>query len=187
MTSRASGPFAGSVRWAVVPHVPRPPFRLYAGPERAPIEVTDVETVIAAARKGEAALTYLVESKARPVLILNDPPGQGFEEVTALRLVRFSRLTPDERERIRRQEEPLLFHLDPERFDLPDENAAIVPSLVRVHVDAIDAGQPVGVLDVNELRVLGERIIEFYGFDTRNLLERTIQELAGRRRAGSTG
>lgn len=35
------------------------------------------------------------------------------------------------------------------------------------------------------MRVLGERIIRFYGFDTRLLLERHIRELAARRRARS--
>lgn len=187
MTSAVSGPLAGSVRWAVVPYVPRPPFRLYAGPGRDPIEVSEVGTIVAAAKSGEAALTYLVESKAGPVLILNEPPAGGLQEVTALRLLRFSQLTSDERESVRRQDEPLLYHLDPTRFALPEENAAMVSSLVRVHVDAIDGGSPLGVLDVNESRVLGERIIEFYGFDTRNLLERKIQELAARRRVREEG
>lgn len=182
MSPSASGPLAGSVRWAVVPYVPRPPFRLYAGSGHEPIELADVGTIIAAAKRGEAALTYLVESKVRPVVILNEPPAEGLREVTALRLLRLARLTEAERERIRRQEEPLLFHLDPERFDLPEENAAMVSSLVRVHVETIESEVSLGLLDARELRVLGERVIEFYGFDVRNLLERKIQELAARRR-----
>ena len=32
----ASGRLAGTVRWAVVPYTPRPPFRLYAGEGHAP-------------------------------------------------------------------------------------------------------------------------------------------------------
>jgi hypothetical protein len=60
----------------------------------------------------------------------------------------------------------------------------MISSLVRVHVETIESGPPLGLLEAHELRVLGERIIEFYGFDVRNLLERKIQELAARRRSG---
>ena len=68
------------------------------------------------------------------------------------------------------------------RFDLREENAAMVSSLVRVHVETIESDVSLGRLDAHELRGLGERIIDFYGFDVRNLLERKIQELAERRR-----
>jgi hypothetical protein len=98
-------------------------------------------------------------------------------------LLRFSKIAdPGHQEQIRRNEDPLLFHLDPSRFDLPDENAAIVSALVRVHVDAIDSKTALGALNPTELRALGERIIGFYEFDTRLLVERKIHELATRRR-----
>ena len=185
MSPSDTGRLAGSVRWAVVPYSPRPPFRLYAGEGHAPIVVSDAETIIAGARKpgGEAELTYLVGGKTRPVLILNEPPARHNRELTALRLLRFSRLTADEQALVRRQEDELLFHLPPDRFQLPEENAAIVSALVRVHVEAIDSGPPLGALDDHEMRVLGERIIRFYGFDTRLLLERQLRELLARRRA----
>jgi len=47
-----------------------------------------------------------------------------------------------------------------------------------VHADAIDAGQSLGELNPDEMRVLGERVIDFYRFDTRLLIERKIRELA---------
>lgn len=185
MSRRASGRLAGSVRWAVVPYSPRPPFRLYAGEEHAPIVAPDADSIIAGVRSrgGEAELTYLVPGKARPVLILSEPPDERLREVTALRLLRFSRLTGEEQERVRRQEDELLFHLPPDRFALPEENAAMVSALVRLHVDAIGEGAPLGVIDDREWRLLGERIIRFYQFDTRLLVERQIRELAARRRA----
>ena len=179
---------AGSVRWAVVPFAPAPPFRLYAGTGSEPITVANTDTLIEAARsRGDAELSYIVPGKARPVLVLNDPPAAHHQEVTALRLLRLSKLTADEQRRVREHQDELLFHLAPERFDLPEENAAMVTALVRLHVDAIGSVPPIGQLDRNEMRVLGERIITFYRFDTRLLLERQIRELAARRQARDTG
>jgi len=180
-----TGRLAGSVKWAVVPFAPRPPFRLYAGERHPPIVVPHPETIIAGARRsgGEAELTYLVSGKARPVLILSEPPTLHDREVTALRLLRLSKLTSDEQARVRRQEDELLFHLTPNRFDLPEENAVLVGALVRVHIDAIDSGPPLGMLDDAEMRVLGERIIHHYRFDTRLLIERRLRELIASRQA----
>jgi hypothetical protein len=184
VSARGSGDLAGTVRWAIVPYAPRPPFRIYAGQEREPYVVGDVETLIRGVRKGDAELTYLGPAKARPVLILNEPSRSDLHEVTALRLMRFSKLDEYDCERVRRQDDPLLFHLDPVRFDLPEENAAIVSALVTLHVDAISREPPAGSLNANELRVLGERIIRFYGFDFRLLVEQAIHDLVRRRRDG---
>lgn len=188
MSSPAAGRLAGSVRWAVVPFVPAPPFRLYAGTGHEPIVVPDRDTLIDAARKGgDAELSYIVPGKARPVLLLSDPPTAHHQEVTALRLLRISKLTADEQRHVREQRDELLFHLVPERFDLPEESAAMVTALVRLHVAAIGSAPSLGQLDDHELRVLGERIITFYRFDTRLLLERQIHELVARRRARDAG
>lgn len=184
MSSPSAGRLAGSVRWAVVPFAPAPPFRLYAGTGSDPIVVSDADTVIDAARSGgDAELSYIVPGKARPVLLLNEPPASHHREVAALRLVRLSKLLPDEQQSVRAQHDEMLFHLAPDRFDLPEENAAMVTALVRLHVDAIGGGAALGRLDDDELRVLGERIVRFYGFDVRSLLERHIRELAARRQA----
>jgi hypothetical protein len=61
-----------------------------------------------------------------------------------------------------------------------------VTALVRLHVNAIGGGPALGQLDDNEMRVLGERIIRFHGFDIRRLLERSVRELAARRQARDT-
>lgn len=187
MSSRVPGRLAGTVRWAVVPSTPRPPFRLYAGDQQAPVAVTEVAALIDSARKGDAEFTYLVPGKARPVLLLTKPPEKHHQEVTALRLLRFSKIDPAQQQQIREHREPLLFHLDPSRFDLPEENAVMVSALVRVHVEAIDIGSSFGELNPNELRVLGERLIEFYRFDTRSLIEQKIRELAARQREREQG
>jgi hypothetical protein len=169
-----------------VPYAPRPPFRLYAGEKQAPVTVPDAATIIASARRGEAEFTYLVPGEARPVLLLSDPPAEHHQEVTALRLLRLSKLDAASQEHVREQRDPLLFHLDPTRFDLPEENAAMVSALVRIHIDAIET-ESRGELNPNELRVLGERLIEFYRFDTRLLIERRIRQLAARRQEREEG
>lgn len=186
MSSSAPGLLAGSVRWAVVPYAPRPPFRIYAGEDHAPIVVPSADTIIASAKQagGEAELTYLVPGKARPVLILSEPPSDELREVPALRLVRLSKLSADEQARVRRQEDELLYYLSPDRFDLPEENAVLVSALVRVHLDAVAAGPHLGTLDDRESRVLGERIVRYHRFDTRLVVERQVRELLARRRRG---
>ena len=112
----------------------------------------------------------------RPVLILSDPSPR-MQEATALRLLRFSKLTSEQQDHVRQQRDELLFHVAPGRFKLPEENAAIISALVRVNVSAIDTTS-LGELGAEEMRVLGERIIRFYRFDTRLLVERRLQELA---------
>lgn len=188
MSGARAGSLAGSVRWAVIPFAPAQPFRLYAGAGSDPIVVPDADTLIRAAQRGgDAELSYIVSGKARPVLLLSDPPAAHHPEVTALRLLRLGKLLPDEQRRVREHEDELLFHLAPDRFDLPEENAAIVSAIVRVHVDAIGDGPDLGRLDDDEARLLGERITRFYGFDLRGLLDRRIRELAARRRARESG
>jgi hypothetical protein len=188
VSSPSAGRLAGSVRWGVVPFAPEPPFRLYAGTAGEPIVVHDADTIIDAVRnRGDAELSYIVSGKARPVLLLNDLPTSHHREVTALRLLRLSKLSPDEQRRVRAQEDEALFHLTPSRFDLPEESAVMVSGLVRLHVGAIGSTASLGELDDNEMRVLGERIIRFYGFDVRALLERHIRELAARRQAREAG
>jgi hypothetical protein len=60
--------------------------------QRSPISVPDAETIIASARRSEAEFTYLVPGNARPVLVLNKPPVAHHQEVTGLRVLRFSAL-----------------------------------------------------------------------------------------------
>jgi hypothetical protein len=179
---------AGSVRWAVVPFAPRPPFRVYAGVDHPPYIVATADRLVEAGRRGgDPELTYLVPGKARPVLLLAEPPDRHHREVAALRLLRLSSLDENERQRVRRGEEELLVYLDPSRVVLPDENAAMISALVRVHADAIATGPPAGWLSSDELGDIGERIVRFYGIDVEAMVERRIRELLARRRQGPSG
>lgn len=177
---------AGAVVWAVVPFVPEAPFRLYAGEGHAPVEVEEVGKLIAAARRGsEGEFTFLVPGKARPVLVVSDRLDPRLGELLALRLLRLSALGPREQGVVRAQDDPGLFHLDPDRFALPEENAAIVAAIVRVHESAIDP-EPLGRLDPDELRVVHERLASYYGLDLRLLVVQELERLAEaqRRRTG---
>jgi hypothetical protein len=172
---------AGAVVWAIVPFAPAAPFRLYAGREHAPIEVETPDRLIADARKGgDTEFTFLVPGKARPVLVVSDRRDPRVNELLALRLVRLSKLGDAEQEIVRRHGEPGLVHLDPRRFDLPDENAAMIAAAVRVHESAID-GKPAGRLDENELRVVHERVARHYGLDLNMLVRSELRRLADER------
>jgi hypothetical protein len=169
---------AGAVVWAVVPFVPAAPFSLYAGLDHAPIEVRRADELVATARKGgDTEFTFLVPGKARPVLIVSDRRDPHLEELLALRLIRLSKLSEAEQEAVRRQADPGLFHLSPDRFDLPEENAAMIAAAVRVHESAI-AGEAAGHLDPNELRVVHERVASHYGLNLNMLVRDELRRLA---------
>lgn len=179
----ASTALAGTVRWVVVPYTPRPPFRLYAGEGHPPIVVATPGRIIVAAKVGgDPDFTYLVPAKARPVLLLNEPPAEQHREVLGLRLLRLSKLPPERRKAIRDQEEELLFHLSPDRFELPEESAVMIGAIARLHVDAVADDPPAGKLEPGELAVISDRLIRFCRLDTRLLVERRLHELAARRR-----
>jgi hypothetical protein len=156
----------------------QPPFRLYAGQRQRPVEVSHAAQLIAAARKGsDAEFTFLVAGKARPVLVVSDRIDPRLHEVLALRLARLSALDPHERETVRAGGEPGLRPLPPDRFELPQENAAIIAALVRVHETAIDP-RPAGRLDQDELRDVHERIARHYGLDLHGLVSGELQRIA---------
>jgi hypothetical protein len=175
---------AGAVLWAVVPFTPEAPFRLYAGPEHAPIEVSDAGKLITAAQRGkDRQFSFIVPGKARPVLIISDAHDADLGELLALRLVRFGKLEADEQELIRAQRSPTHFYLRPDNFEgLPEENAAMIVGLVRVHTSAMDR-TPLGRLDAQELAVVHQRLVRHHGFDVRMLVREQLQRLAELKRA----
>lgn len=174
---------AGAAVWAVVPFTPRAPFRLYAGSDREPFEIPTPERLIQAGKRGgDQQFTYLVPGKVRPVLILSDAHDDDLQEVLALRLARFSKLDEDQQRHIRDQQHQTLFHLEPDRFPgLPEENAAMIAGLVRLHRSAVD-NDPCGRLDDYELTTVHERFIRFHGFNLRKLIEERINALADTQR-----
>ncbi len=169
---------AGAVVWAVVPFVPEPPFRIYAGRDHDPIEVPRPAKLISSARQGaDSEFTFLVPAKARPVLVVSDRADPRLHELLALRLLRLSLLDPEEQDLVREGADPRLLYLEPDRFRLPEESAAMIVALVRVHRSAVDA-RPAGRLEPDELGAVHERIVRHYGFDMRQLVRTELERLA---------
>jgi hypothetical protein len=172
----------GEVCWAVVPATPQAPFQVFVK-DKPPVEVPGAKAIIDGLQKsGDAEFRFVVEAKARPVLLLSDRVDPGTGELFGLRLVRLSALDEDEAERVRGQHEPGLFHLKPERFpDLEGEWAAMISAPIRLHETAVDTRRPLGRLDQNEMRVLSERFVFYWELDLHQLLIGKIRELLRKR------
>lgn len=172
----------GEVYWAVVPYTPQAPFNVFVK-DRPPVEVPAARTIIDGLRKGgDAEFRFVVEAKARPVLLLSDRVDPRTGDLFGLRLVRLSALDEGEAQQIRDQRRPGLFHLKPERFpDLEEESAAMISAPIRLHETAVDSGKPLGRLDRNEMRVLSERFVSYWEFDLNQLLIGKIRELLRKR------
>ena len=173
-------PAPGEVYWAVVPGTPREPFQIYVK-DKPPVEVGEARTIIEGLRKGDAELRFVVEAKARPILLLSDHVDERTGDLFGLRLVRLQSLEDDEAQHVREQRDPGLFHLKGERFlGLEHESAAMISAPIRVHRSAIDFGSSLGRLDENEMRVLSERFVTYWQFDLHQLLIGKIRELRKR-------
>jgi len=173
---------AGEVYWAVVPYTPQAPFQVFVK-DKPPVAVPDAGTIVEGLRKGgDAELRFVVEAKARPVLLLSDRVDPRTGDLFGLRLVRLGSLGEEAAERIREQREPGLFHLKPERFpDLDQESAAMISAPIRLHESAVYLAEPLGRLDQNEMRVLAERFVTYWELDLHQLLIGKIRELLRKR------
>ncbi|MGH2853256.1 MAG: hypothetical protein ACRDLF_03580 [Solirubrobacteraceae bacterium] len=126
----------------------------------------------------------LIPVKARPVLVITPALGD-YDEVLALRLRRLEKLSTDAiRQQVREGGDPALFALRSERFPgLPVENAAIVTSLLRLPLDALDRRESLGSLDESELRTIHTHVARAHGLKLDTLiLERAQQLLASAQR-----
>lgn len=172
----------GEVYWAVVPYTPQAPFQVFVK-DRPPVEVPAAKTIIDGLRKGgDAEFRFVVEAKARPVLLLSDRIDPRTGDLFGLRLVRLSALDEAEAQQVREQRQPGLFHLKPERFpELEEESAAMISAPIRLHETAVDTTQPLGRLDENEMRVLSERFVSYWELDLHQLLIGKIRELLRKR------
>ncbi len=151
-------PPLGHCYWAVAPYAPAAPFRIYQQGD-APREIASAEPFTKATRKGMSEFVLLTPVKTRPVLVITGVLPE-HEEVLGLRLRRLEKLTSDAaRELVLAGKDEGLFYLQPESFQgLPVENAAIVTSLLRLPLSALDRRESLGSLNENELRVLHERV-----------------------------
>ncbi len=173
---------AGEVYWAVVPYAPQAPFQVFVK-NKPPVEAPDATTIISGLRKGgDAEFRFVVEAKARPVLLLSDRVDSRTGDLFGLRLIRLASLDEEEAQQVRDQRQPGLFHLRPERFpDLEEESAAMISAPIRLHRTALDPGSPLGRLDQNEMRVLAERFVSYWELDLHQLLIGKIRELLRKR------
>ena len=173
---------AGEVYWAVVPYTPQAPFQVFVK-DKPPVAVPDAGTIVEGLRKGgDAELRFVVEAKARPVLLLSERVDPRTGDLFGLRLVRLASLGEEAAQRIREQREPGLFHLKPERFpDLEEESAAMISAPIRLHESAVHLTNPLGRLDQNEMRVVAERFTSYWEFDLHQLLIAKIREMLRKR------
>lgn len=158
--------------------MPEPPFRIYAGTGQEPFEVPDANKIrVAASKGGGSEFTLLTPVKPRPVLVVTDPL-EPYNEVVVLRLKRLNTLADSDAEAVRQHQDNALFYLKPDAFNgLELENAAIVTSMLRLPMSAIDTTVELGTVDENELRVLHERIVEAHGLRLEIPILHKAQEL----------
>lgn len=155
-------PPAGRCYWAVAPFSPEPPFRIYAD-GAAPVEVESAHKMQVAASRGGSEFTILTPVKVRPVLVVSDVLSP-FNEVLALRLKRLSTLSEDQAQSVRERQDEGLYYLDPDAMSgLEMENAAIVTSLLKLPVGALDTTVELGSINNAELRALHQRISDSHG------------------------
>lgn len=186
----------GAIVWAIPPYAPRAPFRIWGGADQ-PVVTVESATELArlVSRRGlDAEQTFLAPGKLRPVVVLQERPRHALPEYAALRIVRLEELAPARRTAIREQREPSLFYLPASmaRYGMAKEGAIDLNALLRIHESAL-AGRPIGRLDAEELRAVGERLIEHLDLDLTRLVEREARSLleriaaARRRSPGSVG
>jgi hypothetical protein len=169
----------GAILWAIASYVPEAPFRLWLGDGHPPGEIADARAFAYQVRQQglDAEQTFLIKGKLRPVLLLQDRPRRALREIVALRMVRLETLPETQQASIRDQREPSLFHLPvrPAKYGLSKEMAIDLNAIVRVHASAI-LPRAVGRLDDNELRVVGQRLVEHLDIDLEPLLARLVEE-----------
>lgn len=169
----------GAIVWAIVSYVPQAPFRLWLGEKHVPGEIDDAQAFAQQVRRQglDAEQTFLIQGKLRPALLLQDRPRGALREIVALRMVRLETLPAAQQASIREQREPSLFHLPVRsaKYGLSKEMAIDLNALVRVHASAI-LPKAVGRLDDNELRVVGQRLVEHLDIDLEPLLVRLVDE-----------
>lgn len=155
-------PPLGRCYWAVAPFAPSPPFEIYVDGD-SPQVVASAARMGEAARNGSSQFKLVMPVKVRPVLVVSNvlPP---YDEVLALRLCRFDKLTAEEQQVVREQKDEKLFRLRPDDFPgLKIENAAMVTTLIKIPYDAIDTSEELGAVNENELSVLHERFARTHG------------------------
>jgi hypothetical protein len=173
-------PPLGHCYWAVAPFAPSPPFEIYQE-GAAPHPVPDAAPFTEAVRMGESEFKLLTPVKIRPVLVITRVLPE-HQEVLGLRLRRLEKLASEvARQIVREGKDDALFYLLPDRFlGLPVENAAIITSLLRLPLAALDRRESLGSLNENELRVVHQRVARAHELRLDLLIIEKAQELIER-------
>lgn len=103
-----------------------------------------------------------------------------FGEVLALRLKRLSVLAEADANSVRDQQAGGLYYLRPDSMGGLDlENAAIVTSLLKLPVGALDTTSELGCISESELRDIHERIADLHSLRLdRPVLEKALELMA---------
>ena len=127
--------------------------------------------------RGENRGAIVVEAVLRPIVLLQDRPQGVLGDVLALATVDLDALTPEDRERVREQEEPSLFHLPtrPSKYGLHHEVAVDLNGLTRLSTSLL-LSRTVGSLDGNEMRVIGERLVTHLDLDIEPIIAAQVEE-----------
>jgi hypothetical protein len=140
-----------------------------------------------AASRGGSEFTVLTPVKVRPVLVVSNVLSP-FDEVLALRLKRLSTLTKDQADAVRQRQDERLHYLDTDAMGgLETENAAIVTSLMKLPVGALDTTAELGCINEADLRVLHQRISDSHGLMLDlQVLDRALELVAKLTERGSS-
>jgi hypothetical protein len=179
----------GAIVWAFTGFQPEAPFQVL-GRDGEVLTFATAGELAEAVRDGrlQAASSFLVGAKLRPVVLLQERPRGVLPEFAGLKLARFTKLDPREQQRIRDGKERALFYLphDERKYGLGQENAVDLNSLVRLHRSTL-VTRPVGYLDEQEIDVLGRRLAECLDIDLtpairQGVIERWEQLVAAQQR-----
>jgi hypothetical protein len=163
----------GGIVWALVLFENEAPFRVSAT-AGAMTSYSDIRALRQAILDRELPPKFTMEigAKVRPVLLLQDRPQGRLPEYAALKLTRLAKLDDGDHETIRRQEVERFFYIpDPGRYGLKGEFAVDLLALTRVHQSAI-VGRPRAQVNVNEFRVICERLVDVLDLDIANCVVR---------------
>jgi len=169
----------GALAWAIVASLANAPARVWRGAGAEPSELPNATAFARHVRDTDPAgsQTLLLEARMRPILLLQDRPRDVLGDVVALGLVGLEMLAEAQQTSVRNQREPSLFHLPvrPSKYGLGREMAVDLNALLRVGAAAI-LPRPVGRLDDNEMRVIGERLVEHLDIDLEPVVAREVEE-----------
>lgn len=167
----------GAVAWATVTSVFRAPLLRWDREESA-VEAIDL---VSLARQlhhdNHSDCTLIVEASLRPVVLLQDRPRGVLGDALALGVVSLAGLSSTQRDSVRGQQEPSLFHLPVRsaKYGLDQEAAIDLNGLLRIGCEAL-LPRAVGRVDDNEMRVIGERLVAHLDIDLEPIVARQVEE-----------